>query len=43
MNEKEKLRELIGIQIEVQCALNRELGNNIVKLAKLEKIDAVLG
>jgi len=36
LNEKEKLRALLKAQIEIQCALNREIGKNIVKLAKLE-------
>jgi len=36
LNEIEKLRALVKVQIEVLCALNREVGKNIHKLAKLE-------
>jgi hypothetical protein len=30
------LRELVSIQLEVQCAINRELGKNLIELFKLE-------
>ena len=30
------LRELVSIQLEVQCAINRELGKNLIELLKLE-------
>lgn len=30
------LRELVSIQLEVQCAINRELGKNLAELFKLE-------
>lgn len=40
--ESEELRQLLKVQIEVLCALNREVGKNIVKLVKLEKVDAIV-
>lgn len=36
LDEKEKLRERLKIQTEIRDCLTREIGANIVKLAKLE-------
>jgi hypothetical protein len=38
MGESEEIRRVLKAQIEIQCALNREIAKNVQKLIKLERI-----